>query len=83
MRAAFLGTRGVHVSFATEGAVMKIIITVHLIGIALVCLLIGCATLPKDFDKPTSHAFTETDNTIIGNVRKKKSFTPVSPGFCC
>ena len=61
---------------------MKIIITVHLIGIALVCLLIGCATLPKDFDKPTSHAFTETDNTIIGNVSKEeKKSHPGQSGF--
>ena len=61
---------------------MKIIITVYLIGIALVCLLIGCATLPKDFDKPTSHAFTETDNTIIGNVSKEeKKFHPGQSGF--
>ena len=26
----------------------------------------GCATLPTDFDRPESHAITETDDTQLG-----------------
>ncbi len=34
--------------------------------IVMACLLAGCATLPTDFEKPTSHAFSDTDDTELG-----------------
>jgi len=32
----------------------------------------GCATLPKDFDRPESYALTDTENTAFGKARAKE-----------
>lgn len=44
-----------------------IIILVTVLGLFL---LNGCATLPEDFDRPPSYAFTDTDNTHLGTARR-------------
>jgi len=50
-----------------------------LIGIVLAC---GCATLPTDFDKPTSCAFTDTRDTVLGRyVASQKRDNPEPSGF--
>lgn len=32
--------------------------------------LAGCASLPENIDRPTSHAFTDTDATLLGRARR-------------
>ncbi|MBW2193037.1 MAG: phospholipase D family protein [Deltaproteobacteria bacterium] len=45
-------------------------------------LLGGCATLPKDFDRPISHAYTDTDDTRLGkNRRDEMAAHPGKSGF--
>jgi putative cardiolipin synthase len=44
-----------------------IIILMIVLGVFLIN---GCATLPKNFDRPPSYAFTDTDNTRLGKDRR-------------
>ncbi|HET6370802.1 MAG TPA: phospholipase D family protein, partial [Nitrospiria bacterium] len=41
----------------------------------------GCASLPKDFDKPQSFAYKDTDNTFLGRVFNRDSKRDGSSGF--
>ena len=42
----------------------------------------GCATLPKDFERPVSHSYTDTDNTLLGHVgRAEKEANPGQAGY--
>ena len=42
----------------------------------------GCATLPKDFERPESQAYTDTDNTRLGQSRRaEKAAHPGQSGF--
>jgi cardiolipin synthase C len=51
--------------------------------IGLIALLMhGCATLPKNFERPVSHAVIDTDDTLIGKLhRDEKSARPGQSGF--
>ncbi|MBW1802393.1 MAG: phospholipase D family protein [Deltaproteobacteria bacterium] len=55
---------------------------IHL-GVLLVLLLFsGCATLPKDFERPVSYAFTDTGDTRLGKSRlHEKEAHPGQSGF--
>jgi putative cardiolipin synthase len=45
-------------------------------------LLSGCATLPKDFERPVSHAYTDTDDTRLGLARRDEAAAhPGQSGF--
>jgi len=45
-------------------------------------LVSGCATLPKDFERPVSHAYTDTDDTRLGLVRRDEMMAhPGQSGF--
>jgi len=45
-------------------------------------LITGCATLPKDFERPVSYAYRDTDNTRLGKAhRDKKRAHPGQSGF--
>jgi putative cardiolipin synthase len=44
-----------------------IIILMIVLGVFLIS---GCATLPKDFERPESYAYTDTDNTRLGKDRR-------------
>jgi len=45
-------------------------------------LITGCATLPKDFERPVSHAYTDTDDTDLGRTyRDEKKSHPGKSGF--
>jgi len=39
-----------------------------LLNVMTLCYLGGCAALPKDFNKPASYAYTDTDNTLLGKA---------------
>ena len=43
---------------------------IHLVAILALFLIGGCATLPKDFDRPESYAYTDTDDTSFGKARR-------------
>jgi putative cardiolipin synthase len=61
---------------------MKNAICFSAIGIAAVWTLVGCATLPTDFDKPASYALSDTDNTLFGRgVAQKAKAHPGQSGF--
>ncbi|MGB5620402.1 MAG: hypothetical protein WBM78_26415, partial [Desulfobacterales bacterium] len=45
-------------------------------------LLHGCATLPKDFERPVSHAYTDTGDTVLGQARRDElAAHPGQAGF--
>ena len=45
-------------------------------------LMHGCATLPKDFERPVSHAYTDTGDTLLGQARRDEiSAHPGQAGF--
>jgi putative cardiolipin synthase len=51
-----------------------VILTLLLIG--------GCSTLPKDFEKPVSFAYTDTDDTRLGRARREEiNAHPGQSGF--
>ncbi len=42
----------------------------------------GCATLPKDYERPITHAYTDTDKTAFGRARSdEKAAHPGESGF--
>lgn len=48
----------------------------------LVVLFGGCATLPRDFDRPVSHAYNDTEDTTFGKaVREMSAVHPGKSGF--
>lgn len=48
----------------------------------LLLTLVGCATLPKNVDRPPSEAFTDTGDTIIGSaIAEETSDHPNQSGF--
>jgi hypothetical protein len=38
-------------------------------GVLTVFYVGGCATLPKDFKRPVSYAYTDTNDTYFGKAR--------------
>ena len=45
-------------------------------------LLGGCATLPKDFDRPVSFAYRDTEDTFLGKIRlREMAAHPGQSGF--
>ncbi len=61
---------------------MKNKILAMVIWIASVGVLVNCATLPTDFDKPQSYSLTDTDSTAFGiSVKEKAKPHPGKSGF--
>jgi cardiolipin synthase C len=55
---------------------------IHLVAILALFLVGGCATLPKDFNRPESYAYTDTDDTHFGKVRRNEMLAhPGQSGF--
>ena len=55
---------------------------IHLVAILALFLIGGCATLPKDFDRPESYAYTDTDDTSFGKARRHEMLAhPGQSGF--
>ncbi len=45
-------------------------------------LFSGCATLPQDFDRPASFAYTDTEDTVFGKIRRDERLAhPGQSGF--
>ncbi len=52
-----------------------------LVGMAMV-ILVGCASLPKNFDRPVSLAYTDTEDTRLGEARRlEMAAHPGQSGF--
>jgi cardiolipin synthase C len=47
-------------------------IMIQLWAVVLFLFIVGCATLPKDFDKPESYALTHTEDTVLGKARAEE-----------
>ncbi len=57
---------------------MKIISWITSCGLLLALLLAGgCATLPKNYDRPVTYAYTDTDNTGFGEARREEKASHV------
>ena len=55
---------------------------IHLVAILALFLIGGCATLPKDFDRPESYAYTDTDDTSFGKALRDEMIAhPGQSGF--
>jgi putative cardiolipin synthase len=53
-----------------------------LLAILALALIVGCATLPVDFEKPESFAYTDTDDTLLGRARRNEiNAHPGQSGF--
>lgn len=53
-----------------------------LLALMAIFLIAGCATLPKDFERPVSYAFTDTGNTRLGKlIQNEKAAHPGQSGF--
>ena len=47
-------------------------IIIHLSVAVAILMIAGCATLPKDFDRPESYALTDTESTAFGKANAKE-----------
>lgn len=57
-------------------------IFIHLAAVVLILVIAGCATLPKDFDRPESYALADTENTLFGKLlANEKADHPGISGF--
>jgi putative cardiolipin synthase len=57
-------------------------IIIQFLATLLILMIAGCATLPKNFDRPESYALTDTENTSLGKVRaKERAAHPGKSGF--
>jgi len=55
---------------------------INLVAILALLLIGGCATLPKDFDRPESYAYTDTDDTSFGKANRDEMLAhPGQSGF--
>jgi putative cardiolipin synthase len=53
-----------------------------LAAILVLYLIVGCATLPENFDRPESYAYTDTDDTRLGQARRDEiNAHPGQSGF--
>ena len=53
-----------------------------LLALMAVFMIGGCATLPEDFERPVSHAYTDTDDTTFGkSIQDDKAARPGESGF--
>jgi putative cardiolipin synthase len=57
-------------------------IIIHVSVVVAILIIAGCASLPKDFDRPESYALTDTENTTLGKARaKERAAHPGKSGF--
>jgi len=57
-------------------------IIIHLLAVTAVLLIAGCATLPKDFDRPASYALRDTLDTAWAiDLADEKAANPGKSGF--
>jgi putative cardiolipin synthase len=57
-------------------------IILHLAAAMVILMTAGCATLPKDFDRPETYALIDTENTYFAKARaKERAAHPEKSGF--
>ena len=47
-------------------------IITHIAAAVALLMIAGCATLPENFDRPVSYAFTDTEDTAFGKERAQE-----------
>ncbi len=53
-----------------------------ILALMAVLMIGGCATLPENFERPVSHAYTETNDTSLGKlIQDEKAAHPGKSGF--
>ena len=50
-------------------------LTIIVIGMIGLFLINGCATLPEDFDRPATYAYTDTDDTRMGRALRDEKLS--------
>ena len=56
--------------------------SLHLLAALTLFMIVGCATLPTDFDRPESYALTDTNDTDLGRTRAaEQAANPGKSGF--
>ena len=57
-------------------------VIVRFVAAAVMLMIAGCATLPKDFHRPESHVLTDTQHTFLGTeLASEKAEHPGKSGF--
>ncbi len=57
-------------------------IIIHMAAAVAILVIAGCATLPKNFDRPESYALTDTENTAFGQAYAQEGAAhPGKSGF--
>ena len=57
-------------------------IILHFAAALTILMIVGCATLPEDFDRPESYALTDTEDTDLGRARAaEQAAHPGKSGF--
>ena len=60
----------------------RLSIIIYLLAVAMILMIAGCATLPKNFDRPKSYAFADTENSSLAKTfAKEKAAHPGNSGF--
>jgi putative cardiolipin synthase len=60
----------------------RLLVITFLLTAEIVLMTAGCATLPKNFDRPKSYAFAHTENSALGRaIAVKKAANPGLSGF--
>ena len=55
---------------------------IQLVAAVVILMTAGCATLPKDFDRPESYALTDTESTTFGKMlAAERAAHPGKSGF--
>ena len=65
------------------GEIMMSKKALHMLVVMLALVFIGgCATLPKDFERPQSYAYTDTQHTALGKaLADQRAANPGKSGF--
>jgi putative cardiolipin synthase len=60
----------------------RLAIIIHISAAVLIFMIAGCATLPKNFERPVSYAYTNTKDTALGRaIAGERAANPGKSGF--
>ena len=60
----------------------RVVNIIHKASAVAMLMIVGCATLPEDFDRSESYALTDTENTTFGRSRAaERAAHPGKSGF--
>jgi putative cardiolipin synthase len=60
----------------------RLAIIIHIAAAVLILMIAGCATLPKNFERPVSYSYTNTKDTALGRaIAGERTANPGKSGF--